>query len=438
MNALLLSSLMAVAVNAPGQANGPLLRKAWFGAGLAAGEKGVKLTSVVPGSTAEAAGLRADDVVTAINGTATGDVPSLTKAIATLATGGKVKIAFLREGKSQTFETTVRPRPADNGPTYETVYDQVASKGNRIRIFVTKPKTPGKHPVLFLIQGIGYVSNEQPLTSTSGYGRICRAFSDKGYVTVRVEKPGLGDSEGGPADKVDFDADLDSFRQALLKTKTYDFVDPEKIVIFGHSMGGCEGPILASEIPVRGLSVYGTVIRSWHEYTLDMYRNQTTLSGGKASSVDGLARQAVAALHLIFNEGLSPKEAKDRSPKWAAAIDTFMPDGEHMSGMGLPFWRGCYAENFASYWEKLDTNVLSLYGACDFVAERIDHPIIADTVNKAHPGKARFVEVPNTDHAFRNVATKKESQEAWTRGGKEFNPAILDVLTAWADEVTGS
>lgn len=431
-------ALLPLATLLVAQSSAPLPRKPWLGALLAPSEKGVRVVSVVPGTTAEAAGLRTDDVITGIGDTKIVAPASIGGALAQMGTGAKAKVSFLRGEQSQTVETVLKPRPADDGPNYETIYDQVLSKGNRIRMFVTRPKgATGKRPTLFLIQGIGYVSNEQPLTAPGGYGRICKAFNDKGYVTVRVEKPGLGDSDGGPADKVDFDGDLDSFRQALIKTKSYDFVDKDNIVIFGHSMGGCEGPMLASEIPVKGLAVYGTVIRTWHEYTFDMYRNQTSLKGEKPSSLDGLARGAVAALHLIFNEGLSPKEAKEKHPKWADAIDTFSPDGEHMSGMGLAFWRGCYAQNYASFWEKLDTNVLSIYGASDFIAERVDHPLIAETVNQLRPGKARFVELPNSDHGFRNTASRKESQDTWGKPGKEFNPAICDLLTGWADEVTG-
>lgn len=431
-----LSLLSGVSTIAHAQTDAPLARKAWLGVPISQGEKGVKVGAPVTGSTAEAAGLKADDVIVSVDGTVTETPASLTKLLADYRSGDKKKIEFRRGAETKTIEVVLRPRPVDSGPTYDTIYDQVASKGKRIRVFVTKPKTAGKHPVLFLIQGIGYVSNEQPLTSASGYGRICRAFADKGYVTVRVEKPGLGDSEGGPADEVDFDTELDAFRQALLKTKTYDFVDPNKVVIFGHSMGGCEGPILASEIPVKGLAVYGTVIRTWHEYMVEMMRSQPTLGGAKAADLDGQARNVVAALHLLFNEGLTPAEAKAKSPQWAPAIDMLFGDGKHFSGVGYPFWKGCFAQNYASYWQKLDTNVLSIFGACDFVAERVDHPMIADVVNAAHPGRAKFVEIPNSDHGFRNVATMKESMEFWTKGGKEMNLAICDVLTAWADEVT--
>ena len=42
--------------------------------------------------------------------------------------------------------------------------------------------------------------------------------------------------------------------------------------IFGHSMGGVFGPILASEIPIRGIAVYGTVAKTWTEYCLENWR----------------------------------------------------------------------------------------------------------------------------------------------------------------------
>jgi len=431
MQALVAS--LVLALGHWGQGHEALPRRPFFGASLAAADKGVKIVQVTPDTTAESAGLKTDDVVTAIGDSATATAADLGKVVSGLKTGVHVKIAFLRGGQGQSADATVKPRPADKGAGYETVYDDVVSKGSRIRLLVTRPTSPGKHPALFFIQGIGYYSYEMPLASDHPYARVLKAFSDKGYVTVRVEKPGLGESEGGPADKVDFDTELDAFRQALLKTKSYEFVDADRVFIFGHSMGGCEGPILASEIPVRGLAVYGTVARTWMEYVVEMFRNQYSLSGASASALDATERNTIAALHLLFNEGLSPDEVKAKYPKWAPAVQGLFPDGQHFSGVGLPFWRGCFAQNFASYWEKLDTNVLSIYGACDFVADREDHPLIAEIVNKAHPGKAKFVEIPNSDHAFRNVASQRESQEFWSKGGKAMNPAICDVLVSWAE-----
>jgi len=43
-------------------------------------------------------------------------------------------------------------------------------------------------------------------------------------------------------------------------------VDQDNVFIVGHSMGGVFAPILAAEFPVKGIAVYGTVVKTWTEY----------------------------------------------------------------------------------------------------------------------------------------------------------------------------
>lgn len=61
-------------------------------------------------------------------------------------------------------------------------------------------------------------------------------------MTLRIEKPGVGDSEGGPFAELDFTTELDIYRQALKQLKEQPEVDAEHVFIFGHSMGGAFGP----------------------------------------------------------------------------------------------------------------------------------------------------------------------------------------------------
>jgi pimeloyl-ACP methyl ester carboxylesterase len=255
---------------------------------------------------------------------------------------------------------------------------------------------------------------------------------------VRVDKPGYGDSEGGPMIENTYEDEMDAFRQALLKTKTYDFVDADKVLIFGHSMGGCQGPLLAAEVPVRGIAVYGTVVRPWHEYMIENIRRQSALAGTSQSELDGLTRKIVSGLHLLFAEKLTPEEAIAKYPQHEAAVRTISQDGKTMSGIGWKFWPGCFEPNYAAAWEKVNAKVLSVWGESEFIAGHYDHPLIADIVNAKRPGTAKYVGIPNSDHGFRNVATVKESFETWGKPGKEFNPAIIDVLVKWAEEVVGA
>lgn len=442
----MVSVLVALSVVAGAAQGGPLPRKGWFGAAFspltpeqrkannAPETGGLLVGDVVPDGSA-AGTVQKGDVLLKIGEKTINAPGDIGATLNTMTTGQKFEVTVLRGGKEQRLTLTLRERPRDKGENYEVLYDHVVSHGHRLRTLVSKPKAPGKRPVMFLIQGIGYSSMDFPLTSQGAYARVLKPFVDKGFVTVRVEKPGLGDSEGGPANTVDYERDLDGFRQALKAIRSYDFVDSDQIFIFGHSMGGCHGPILASETKVRGLAVYGTVTRTWAEYFLENSRRQSLLAGATYASVDTQIRPLLSVIHLLFNEGLEPAAAKTANPKLSAAIDAFTPDGKTMSGMPLPFWRQVVAYNFADYWMKVDTQVLSLWGETEFIASREDHPLIAEIVNSMRPGTARYTLVKESDHAFRKTTSMKHSFETWGRPGPEFNPEVVTVLMAWVDEV---
>jgi len=54
---------------------------------------------------------------------------------------------------------------------------------------------------------------------------------------------------------------------------------------------------------------------------------------------------------------------------------------------------------------------------------------VADIVNREHPGWARAVEIPASDHIFSNWQTEAESLEHWPTGA--FNPAFIDTMRGW-------
>src|SRR5262249_44506039 len=151
---------------------------------------------------------------------------------------------------------------------YDVIYRHVLSHGKKIRTIITHPKKPGKHPGFMFIQGYSPVSYDFTLEGSTGDistidGPILFEFANSGFVTMRVEKPGVGDSEGGPFAELDFTTELDIYRQALKQLKELSDVDSENVFIFGHSMGGAFGPMIAAENRVKGLVVYGVASRTW-------------------------------------------------------------------------------------------------------------------------------------------------------------------------------
>jgi pimeloyl-ACP methyl ester carboxylesterase len=428
------------------QTDQPLPRKPFFGAGMQPltaenrealrlpGTAGFVVAQILPGTTADAAGLKIDDIVISVAGRPVDQPPVVNQTISQLPAGSRVKVEIFRNGRPMTLDVSLKPRPADNTSEYETIYDHVVSEGKRIRTFVTRPKdTSGKLPLIFFIQGVGLSSNEQPLSSASAYSRILKAFNDQGYATLRVEKPGVGDSEGDPQ-ALTYASEVEALRAAMRSVPKYDFVDQDKILIWGHSMGGCQGPKIAAEFPhVKGLAVFGTVTRTWQEYTIENIRRQRGMAGVKPGELDKIARQTIATMHLLFNDGMTPAEAKEKRPEWADAISIMSPDSRTMYGMNFVYWPSCYGQNLGAAWEKVNTDVLVLFGTSEFIASEADHPMIADIVNSNHPGKAKYVKIENMDHGFRAATDPMHSMRTWGQpAGPEFNPEIIRVLTEWA------
>ncbi|GLK18243.1 S1C family serine protease [Herbiconiux flava] len=68
---------------------------------------GAYIDSVSSGGAAEAAGLKAGDIVTAFNGQPVTDSIDLTALVRTQPAGGSAELTFLRDGKSQTVDVTL-------------------------------------------------------------------------------------------------------------------------------------------------------------------------------------------------------------------------------------------------------------------------------------------------------------------------------------------
>ena len=84
----------------------------------------------------------------------------------------------------------------------------------------------------------------------------------QGYVTMRVEKSGVGDSQGPACGAIGYSQELDGYRAALSALKRHPSVDPGQVHLLGISLGGVFAPVLAREFPIRGIVVDRTLAAS--------------------------------------------------------------------------------------------------------------------------------------------------------------------------------
>ena len=84
------------------------------GFGLGEGVKGAVVQDVIANAPASKAGVKAGDVVVAVNGKPVEDRGQLTRAVAAVAPGGKATLSILRKGKKQDVVVTVGTRPDED------------------------------------------------------------------------------------------------------------------------------------------------------------------------------------------------------------------------------------------------------------------------------------------------------------------------------------
>ncbi|MEI7577441.1 MAG: alpha/beta fold hydrolase [Armatimonadota bacterium] len=419
-----------------GLASGPVPKEQAASLKLEEGT-GLTVIEVVPGLTADKAKLMKGDIIAKINGKSVAP-QTLGEMARNLPSTQVVNFEIRRGDKTITLRTDMVEKPRDPGTDLYTVnYSHIVSNGKRMRTIITTPKKPGKYPAFFFIQGFSPNSYDFTLSTSTGDvktidGPLLHQFASEGFVTFRVEKPGVGDSEGGPFADMDYTTELDIYRQTLKQIKEHGGVDKDNIFIFGHSMGGAFGPMIAAESPVKGIATYGTAARTWFEYLLDIIRYQGVLAGQTLPAADDEMRIAAQVFAQVIIERKSPAALKKSHPQLAPYADAYFPGGL-FNQKTLEFWRQLNDINFPKQWVNANCRVLSVRGVSDYVTYDADHKVIADAVNAVHPGWGKFELCPDSDHLFHDWATEKDSMKGWTKG--KFSMNFSNMMMKWIRDV---
>jgi photosystem II stability/assembly factor-like uncharacterized protein/pimeloyl-ACP methyl ester carboxylesterase len=400
---------------------------------------GLQIAVVRPNGPASRAGLKPGDVIQSVNGTPIASQNDFANIIRTIAGGSNVTLRITRDNAPQDVQVTLDATPAEVIDGSTVTYSSVTvPDGYKLRTIISTPDNSplakdGKAPAFLFVQGIYCASLDRPQAPDAVDTRLVRAMAKAGYATLRVDKPGLGDSQGPPCSEINFKTELAGYKAALKQIKSLPGVDPTRVYVFGHSMGGVMMPYLVQDTPVRGAIVYGTLARTWFEYQFENARRQMGLSGASEGDISEALQGEAKSSAMILVEKKTLGDVWARYPELKQ--EDPMLDATHMSSRHMSFYHDLQDLNLARAWEQVATNVLAIHGEYDWVTTGADHDLIAKIVNAKTPGFASSITLPKADHGFTLHDSLQASLGAMGQG--KWDGSLPKAVLDWIDTVEG-
>lgn len=420
-----IAGVLLAAASATAQPTDELPRRAHLGVSIAPPTRSApaRVTRVTRASVLERAGVRAGDTVTTLQGEPIRDGVHLDTTLAALRAGQTLRLGIERGGEPQVISVTLPALPREVLPGVEIQYTHVSNpSGLRQRVIVTRPAgARAPLPAVLFVPWLSCDSVESPLGPAPGIDALLAQMArDSGWVLVRVEKPGVGDSEG-VCSETDLDTEIAGSRAALLSMRRHSWIDPARLVVMGQSFSGAFLPIVARDVPVAGFIVANGWVRTWMERLIEFERRQAEASGMAPDRVSARQRKLGRFYTEFLEHERTPAEVLARFPDLA---EVWQDGPAHQYGRSARFHHQLQRLNAAEGWSRVAVPSLVLFGEADVVMHRTDHERIVALVNRQRPGAASLVTIPGADHAL--AVTDAE-------GRRTLPPAVFDAVRRFLD-----
>ena len=267
-----------------------------------------------------------------------------------------------------------------------------------LRAVVSTPAGHGPHPALFVV---GWLSCDSvnAVDPADAFLQFLNEIEERsGMVVMRVDKPGVGGSDGDCA-ATDFVIELEGYRAAWRQLAKRSDVDPSRMFVLGLSNGGGVAPLVPTTPAAAGFVSIGGWARTWFEHMLDLERRRMALAGVAPAEVSTRMKAVASFYTKYLIERRSPAEILRTAPELRVAWEG---DTARQYGRPPQFFQQLQELNLAAAWSEVRVPTLVVHGANDWIMDRDDQEAIVTAVNKQRPGLATFVVLDRMDHFFRN------------------------------------
>ncbi len=198
---------------------------------------------------------------------------------------------------------------------------------------VTVPVNGGPLPAVVLVHGSGPNDRDETVGANKPFRDLAWGLAGQGIAVLRYEKRTRQYRERLTANTVGFTVDeetVDDAVAAVERLRRLDGIDPGRIVILGHSLGGMLAPRIGGREPgVAGLVIMAGPTRPFQDLIVDQVHYlaelDSTVSGSERARLEQIEQEAARLLVLTDADSLSTERILGAHPSYWLHLAQYEP-----------------------------------------------------------------------------------------------------------------
>ena len=302
--------------------------------------------------------------------------------------------------------------------TESDVYDSielalpVPSLNGELPGILTVPKGEGPFPVIVLIHGSGSSDKDETAGNLKPFRDLAEGLAAFGIAVYRFDKRtyvyGMEMMDDHQATLMD--ESVDDAVNAVQLLAQQERIDPARIFVLGHSLGGNAIPAIARELENAPVKACGFIMMA-----------------ASPRMIDVLIREQYDFIYSLLPEVTEAQQAEKDAV--FAELDRLqdldsLTDDDMIFGAYAPYWKWLKAYDILQAADEISKPVLLLQGEEDYQVTMTDFSIWQDAVGDKE--NYQMISYPGLTHMFM-PGQKSEGSAAYTREAKVDAQVIQDI-----------
>lgn len=367
-------------------------------------------------------------------------------AIGALAIGPQrfyVKLVHLKAGEAP------RPgiaRPQTPKPPYPYTEREVtidAPEAGKLAGTLTIPSGTGPFPAVVLITGSGQQDRDETILRHRPFRILADRLTRDGFVVLRTDDRGVGSTEGTPGS---LETDFGDARAAFEWLGKQKEVDPKRVGLLGHSIGGLIAPTVAARtgkvafiVSLAGPGVPGGELIATQIEAMLVASHVPQPAAAKVADQQRKVAAAVIkgdpkAIKLALRTShVESAKALGQPVPDDAALDKLVE--QSLPSATNPWVTGLFKTDPAAAWRKVKCPVLAVNGEKDLqVAPDTNLSAIAKAAAAGGNKDVTTKKQPGLNHLYQHADTGLIDEYGVIE--ESFDPATLDLIATWMVDKT--